>query len=83
MLTGSLEGNGCCHSFVFVCTLGAGPRWGRDDLRENGEGLVFTNHVVSLGKKHLHQEGVVWGVALHVFEVQEVLPSLDHLPQVG
>lgn len=81
VLTGSLEGNGCCHSFFIVYFGGGATMGGMIWERVNGEaGLVFTNHVVPLGKKHLHQEGVVWGVALHVLEVQEVLASLGHVP---
>lgn len=40
-------------------------------------------HVIPLGKQHLHEERVVWGVALHVLEVKEVLSALSHLSQVG
>ena len=30
--------------------------------------------------EHLHEEGGVGSVALHVLEIQEVLPSLGHRP---
>ena len=33
--------------------------------------------------QHLHQQRLVWRVALHVLEVQEVLSALGHHFQVG
>ena len=32
--------------------------------------------------KHLHEQGSMWRVALHVLEVQEVLAPLGHCLQV-
>ena len=45
--------------------------------------LYWSYHIVPLGKQHLHEESVVWGMALHVLEVQEVLSALSHFSQVG
>jgi len=45
--------------------------------------VLAGSHIVPLGKQHLHEECVVWGMALHVLEVQEVLSALSHFSQVG
>jgi hypothetical protein len=45
--------------------------------------LVISDHISPLGKQHLHEECVVWGVALHVLEIKEVFSSLSHISQVG